>query len=91
MATIKVQVTIIKLPLDILSIIGIVVATAVVMTSITVTPVFAIKNYFNCMTDIVNEHGKLTLDDVHICLYKEYGVYNKVPYDVFIHSSSGAY
>ena len=71
------------------AIIGLVAAIAVVMTSTIVTPAFAITFFFNCMTDIANEHGKLTLDDVHRCLYKEYGVYNKVPYDVFLHSSRG--
>ena len=71
------------------AIIGLVAAIAVVMTSTIVTPAFAITFFFNCMTDIANEHGKLTLDDVHMCLYKEYGVYNKVPYSTFIHSSKG--
>src|SRR5215469_5415208 len=74
------------------AIIGMVAAIAVVMTSTIVAtppPAFAIKLFFNCMTDKANEHGKLTLDDVHICLYKEYGVYNKVPYSAFIHSSKG--
>ena len=71
------------------AIIGMVAAIAVVMTSTIVIPAFAIKLFFNCMTDKANEHGKLTLDDVHMCLYKEYGVYNKVPYSAFIHSSKG--
>ena len=71
------------------AIIGMVAAIAVVMTSTIVIPAFAIKLFFNCMTDKANEHGKLTLDDVHMCLYKEYGVYNKVPYSTFIHSSKG--
>jgi hypothetical protein len=69
--------------------IGLVAAIAVVITCTVATQAFAIKFFFNCMTDKANEHGKLTLDDVHMCLYKEYGVYNKVPYDVFIHSSRG--
>jgi len=51
------------------AIIGLVAAIAVVMTSTIVTPAFAIKFFFNCMTDKANEHGKLTLDDVHICVY----------------------
>jgi hypothetical protein len=72
------------------AIIGLVAAIAIVMTSATVTPAFAITFFFNCMTDIANEHGKLTLDDVHMCLYKEYGVYNKVPYSTFLHSSRGS-
>ncbi len=69
--------------------IGLVAAIAVVITCTVATQAFAITFFFNCMTDIANEHGNLTLDDVHKCLYKEYGVYNKVPYDVFIHSSRG--
>jgi hypothetical protein len=42
------------------------------------------------MTDRANEHGKLTLDDVHTCLHKEYGVYRNIPYDAFT-GGSGAY
>ena len=71
------------------AIIGLVAAIAFVVTSTIVTPAFAITFFFNCMTDIANEHGKLTLDDVHMCLYKEYGKYNKVPYGVFLHSFRG--
>ena len=73
-----------------LCIISAVSAMAVVLTGLIVTPTFAIKNYFNCMTDRANEHGKLTLDDVHMCLHKEYGVYRNIPYDVFT-GRSGAY
>jgi hypothetical protein len=73
-----------------LCIIGVVSAMAVVLTGIIVTPTFAIKNFFNCMTDRANEHGKLTLDDAHTCLHKEYGVYRNIPYDVFT-GGSGAY
>ena len=62
-----------------LAIIGIVAALAFVMTSI-VTPAFAIKNFFNCMTDTANGHGKLTIDDVNMCLHKEYHVYRNGPY-----------
>jgi len=72
------------------AIIGLVAAIAVVMTSTIVTPAFAITFFFNCMTDIANETGKLTLNDVHMCLYKEYGKYNKVPYSTFLHSFSGS-
>ena len=64
------------------AIIGLVAAIAVVMTSTIITPAFAITFFFNCMTDIANEHAKLTLDDVHMCLYKEYGKY-------FLHSFRG--
>ena len=48
-----------------------------------------IKYFFNCMTDSANRHGKLTLDDIHKCLYKEYGVYSKLPYGTFSHSFRG--
>jgi len=41
------------------------------------------------MTDTANEHGKLTLDDVHTCLHKEYSVYRNIPYGTFSHSYSG--
>jgi len=70
-----------------LTAVGIATAITVLMTSTIVNQVFAIKFFFNCMTDKANELGKLTLDDVHMCLYKEYGVYNKVRYSTFIHSS----
>src|ERR1700739_1287463 len=73
-----------------LCIISAVSAMAVVLTGTIVTPTFAIKNFFNCMTDRANEHGKLSLDDVHTCLHNEYGVYRSIPYDVFT-GGSGAY
>ena len=31
------------------------------------------------MTDIANEHGKLTMDDANMCLHKEYHVYRNGP------------
>ncbi|MGB6532434.1 MAG: hypothetical protein WBF33_30405 [Candidatus Nitrosopolaris sp.] len=68
------------------AIIGIVAALTFVITS-TVTPTYAIKNFFNCMTDIANEHGKLTIDDVNMCLHKEYSVYRNAPYPTHSHSS----
>jgi hypothetical protein len=64
-------------------------AITVIMTSTIVTQVFAIKYSFNCMTDIANKHGKLTIHDVNMCLYKKYGAYHKVPYAVFRHSFNG--
>jgi len=42
------------------------------MANIIVTPVFAIKRFFNCMTDVANKHGKLDLADVNNCYDKEY-------------------
>jgi hypothetical protein len=61
------------------AIIGIAAALAFIITS-TVMPAFAIKNFFNCMTDAANAHGKLTIDDVNTCLHKEYSVYRNTPY-----------
>ncbi len=72
-----------------LTVAGIVTAITVIMTSTIVTPVFAIKYFLNCMTDIANKHGKLTIHDVNMCLYKKYGTYHKVPYAVFRHSFNG--
>jgi len=72
-----------------LTAVGIAIAITVIMTSTIVTQVFAIKFFFNCMTDSANRHGKLTLDDIHKCLYKKYSVNRKLPYGTFIHSSRG--
>jgi hypothetical protein len=72
-----------------LTAVSIVTAITVIMTSTIVTQVFAINYFFNCMTDSANRHGKLTLDDIHMCLYKKYSVYRKLPYSTFTHSSRG--
>ena len=72
-----------------LTAVGIATAITVIMTSAIVTQVFAIKYFFNCMTDSANRHGKLTLDDVHMCLYKKYSVYRELPYGTFSHSFRG--
>ena len=72
-----------------LTAVGIATAITVIMTSTIVTQVFAIKYFFNCMTDSANRHGKLALDDIHNCLYKKYSVNRKLPYGTFIHSSRG--
>ena len=69
--------------------VGIATAITVIMTSTIVTQVYAIKYFFNCMTDSANRHGKLALDDIHNCLYKKYSVNRKLPYGTFIHSSRG--
>jgi hypothetical protein len=69
--------------------VGIATVVTVMMTSTIVTQVFAIKYFFNCMTDSANRHGKLTLDDIHKCLYKKYSVNRKLPYSTLIHSSTG--
>ena len=73
-----------------LTAVGIATAVTVIMTSTIVMQTFAINYFFNCMTDSANRHGKLTLDDIHKCLYKKYSVYRKLPYGTFIHSSRGA-
>ena len=70
-----------------LTTVGIATTITLIMTSTIVTQVFAIKYFFNCMTDSANRHGKLTLDDMHKCLYKKYSVNRKLPYGAFIHSS----
>ena len=70
-----------------LTAVGIATAITVIMTSTIVMQAFAINYFFNCMTDSANRHGKLTLDDIHKCLYKKYSVYRKLPYGTFIHSS----
>lgn len=72
-----------------LTAVGIATAITIIMTSTIVTQVFAIKYFFNCMTDSANRHGKLNLDDIHMCLYKKYSMYRKLPYSVFSHSFKG--
>jgi hypothetical protein len=61
-----------------LSIIAIIAALALITASTFVTPAFALKRYFNCMTEIANKVGDLTLQDVNTCYDKEF------------HSSSGS-
>jgi hypothetical protein len=60
---------------------------AVITTGTIVTPAFAIKRFFNCMTDVANKHGKLDLDltDVNNCYDKEYHI---GPYATHSHSGS---
>jgi len=55
-----------------LSIIAIVAALALVTTSTFAVHAFAIKRFFNCMTEDANKHGQLTIDDVNLCYDKEY-------------------
>jgi len=55
-----------------LSVIAIIAALALIMASTFVTPAFALKRYFNCMTEIANKAGKLTLQDVNSCYDKEF-------------------
>ena len=70
-----------------LTIIGILAALALIMTSTFVVPAFAIKRFFNCMTDVANKYGKLNVDDVNLCYDKEY---HSGPYATHNHSTSGA-
>jgi uncharacterized membrane protein YgcG len=60
---------------------------ALIMASTIVTPAFAIKRFFNCMTDVANKHGKLDLTDVNNCYDKEY---HTGPYATHSHSDSGS-
>jgi len=55
-----------------LTVVAIVLALAIIMTSTIITPAFAIKRFFNCMADVANKYGKLTVDDVNLCYDKEY-------------------
>ena len=55
-----------------LSIIAIIAALALITASTFVTPAFALKRYFNCMTEIANKAGDLTLQDVNTCYDKEF-------------------
>jgi hypothetical protein len=55
-----------------LEVIVIVTALSLIMASAFVTPAFALKRYFNCVTDIANKSGKLTLADVNSCYDKEF-------------------
>jgi uncharacterized protein YdgA (DUF945 family) len=55
-----------------LTIIGVVAALALVTTSTFAVHAFAIKRFFNCMTEDANKHGQLTVDDVNLCYDKEY-------------------
>lgn len=56
----------------ILTIIAVIAALTLIMASALVTPAFALKRYFNCMTEIANMAGKLTLEDVNSCYDKEF-------------------
>lgn len=54
-------------------IIGILVVLLLVVAVVgSQTPVFALKNFFNCMTTIANQNHQLTVDDVNTCYHKEF-------------------
>ncbi len=55
-----------------LAIIGLLMTFSLVLASTVVTPAYAIKRFFNCMTDVANKYGKLTINDVNLCYDKEY-------------------
>ena len=70
-----------------LTTIGILTVLALILTSTFVVPAFAIKRFFNCMTDVINKYGKLNVGDVNQCYDKEY---HSGPYATHNHSTSGA-
>lgn len=72
-----------------LSVIVILTGLVLITTSTIVTPAFAIKRFYNCMTDVANKYGKLTINDVNLCYDKEY---HSGPYATHTrsHSNSGA-
>lgn len=55
-----------------LGVIAIVSALSLIVASAIVTPAFALKRYFNCVTEIANKSGQLTLADVNSCYNKEF-------------------
>ena len=55
-----------------LSIMAIITAFTLITASTLVTPAFALKRYFNCVTEIANKAGQLTLQDVNSCYDKEF-------------------
>ncbi len=55
-----------------LEVIAIVTALSLIVASTFVTPAFALKRYFNCVTEIANKSGKLTIADVNSCYDKEF-------------------
>jgi hypothetical protein len=55
-----------------LEVIAIMTALSLIVASAFVTPAFALQRYFNCVTEIANKSGKLTLADVNSCYDKEF-------------------
>jgi hypothetical protein len=70
-----------------LSMIAALTGLTLITASTIVTPAFAIKRFFNCMTDVANKHGKLDLTDVNNCYNKEY---HTGPYATHSHSDIGS-
>jgi hypothetical protein len=55
-----------------LLVIGLLSIVTLITTSILISPAFALKRFFNCMTNIANKTGKLTIDDVNLCYDKKF-------------------
>jgi len=55
-----------------LLVIALVSIVTLITTSILISPAFALKRFFNCMTNIANKTGKLTIDDVNLCYDKKF-------------------
>jgi hypothetical protein len=55
-----------------LLVIALVTIVTLITTSILISPAFALKRFFNCMTNIANKTGKLTIDDVNLCYDKKF-------------------
>jgi hypothetical protein len=80
-----------KLPTQIMIVvITIISALAIIMASLIVTPAFAIKRFFNCMTDDANKNGQLTINDVNLCYDKEYHSGSFATHSHSASSSSGS-
>jgi hypothetical protein len=67
-------------------VIVILIAFAFIITNTSITPAFAIKKFYNCMTGLSNKSGKLTIEDVTMCYDKEY---HTGPYYTRNHSTGG--
>ena len=65
--------------------ITIISASAIIIASLIVTPAFAIKRFFNCMTDDANKNGQLTINEVNLCYDKEY---HSGPFATHSHSAN---
>jgi hypothetical protein len=50
-----------------------------------VAAAFAIKRFFNCMTDDANKNGQLTINEVNLCYDKEY---HSGPFATHSHSAN---
>jgi hypothetical protein len=51
---------------------GLLAVVTLITTSLLVSLTFALKRFFNCMTNIANKNGKLTIDDVNLCYDKKF-------------------